>query len=318
MISFIIPVRDDAAHLERCLASIATSAEGIDHEVIVIDNGSRDDSAGVARRAGARTFELPRRRVAELRNAGAALAAGDVLAFIDADHEIAPGWAAAGLALLEDAATSGVGAQYHAPVEGTWVQRTYDRLRNHQPGSRPVGWLPSGNLMVRRAVFERIKGFDETLETCEDVDLCQRLRQDGGTLIASDAMSSVHRGDPRTLKALFVGELWRGRDNLRVSLRGPLSWSDAPSLVLPLLYLTALVGIVVGMLSWPLGGGVVAAASIATIVLLTLVRTAALLRAPRDRSPGVAFQSMLVGTVYDTARALALVSLAGHGLRRKS
>ena len=47
MISFIIPVRDDADHLERCLRSIRTSAAGVAHEIIVVDNGSRDDSVGV-------------------------------------------------------------------------------------------------------------------------------------------------------------------------------------------------------------------------------------------------------------------------------
>jgi len=318
MISFIIPVRDDAEHLERCLRSIRASAGSIAHEIVVVDNGSRDDSVGVARRAGARVLSRPGCRVAELRNAGAGEASGELLAFIDADHEIVPGWAAAGLALVADAAVSGAGAQYRAPIEGTWVQRTYDRLRNHQPGSRPVGWLPSGNLLVRRAAFDRIHGFDASLETCEDVDLCQRLRQAGGTLMASDAMASTHRGDPRTLKALFVGELWRGRDNLRVSLRGPLSWREAPSLVLPILYLAALAATVTGLVTWQHGGWQLTVPGLITIGLLTIVRTVALLRPRSGRSAAAALQSLLVGTVYDTARALALVTLAGHGLRRKS
>jgi len=318
MISFIIPVRDDAEHLDRCLRSIHVSAAGVSHEVIVVDNGSKDDSAGVARRAGARVLMLPGLRVAALRNAGAAEATGDALAFIDADHEIAEPWVRTGLALLDDPTTLAVGAQYQAPAEGTWVQRTYDRLRNHQTGTQPVGWLPSGNLLVRREAFARIGGFDASLETCEDVDLCQRLRQTGGILLASDEMASVHRGDPRTLKALFMGELWRGRDNLRVSLRAPLTWRDAPSLLVPVLYLASLAAVVVGVVSWPVGGGSLFAAGLVAIGVLAAVRTAALLRPAHGRSAGAAFQSMLVGAVYDTARALALISVAGHGLRRKN
>jgi hypothetical protein len=103
-----------------------------------------------------------------------------------------------------------------------------------------------------------------------------------------------------------------------VSLRGPFSWREAPSLVLPLLYLIALALTVTGVAIWRHGGWQLTAAGLATIGLLTVVRTAALLRPRSGRSAAAALQAMLVGTVYDTARALALVSLAGHGLRRKS
>jgi len=318
MISFIIPVRDDAEHLKRCLRSIRTSAAALEHEIIVVDNGSRDDSAGVARRAGAQVLELPDRCVAELRNAGAVKASGDLLAFIDADHEIVPGWAAAGLALLEDPAVSGAGAQCHAPADGTWVQRTYDRLRNHRPGSREAGWLPSGNSMIRRSAFEHVRGFDTSLETCEDVDLSQRLRQAGGILMVSDAMVSTHFGDPRTLTALFRGELWRGRDNLRVSLRAPRTWRSAPSLLMPVLYLAGLGATVLGLVFWQRGGWRLTAVGLSIVAVLVLARTAALLRPRTGRSADAALQSLLVGAIYDTARALALVLRAGHGLRRRS
>ena len=63
---------------------------------------------------------------------------------------------------------------------------------------------------------------------------------------SDDRLRSVHLGDPRTLRALFFGELWRGRDNLKVSLRGPLSLRGLPSLAHParrtLLLLTAVIG----------------------------------------------------------------------------
>src|SRR5215217_5553243 len=92
-VSFVVPVRDDALRLRRCLASIARN-QYPDLEVVVADNGSRDGSAGVAREAGARVLALPGLKVAELRNRAAGAAQGEVLAFIDADHEIDPAWAA--------------------------------------------------------------------------------------------------------------------------------------------------------------------------------------------------------------------------------
>ena len=55
-----------------------------------------------------------------------------------------------------------------------------------------------------------------------------------GLRVVSDArMESVHHGDPSTLTELFIGELWRGRDNLRVSFRKPLSVAALPSALIP-------------------------------------------------------------------------------------
>jgi hypothetical protein len=318
MISFIVPVRNDAVHLARCLASIHASAGSLPHEIIVVDNGSDDDSAAVARAAGARVMELPGLRVAELRNAAARTASGPILAFIDADHEIDRGWSAAAIALLEDPSVWAVGAQYHAPSEGTWVQTTYDGLRRREPGCQAASWLPSGNLAVRRDRFEAVGGFDASLETCEDVDLCQRLRNAGGRLLSADRLKSVHRGDPSTLKALFLGELWRGRDNLRVSLRAPLSLETAPSVALPVANLFGLAAVLGGVMTWRLGGWRLALCGIVMLVALSFARTIVVLRSKRRRSAADAIRTAVVAAVYDAARALALVSPGGHALRRKS
>jgi GT2 family glycosyltransferase len=308
-LSFIVPVRNDAARLRRCLESIRASASDIPIEIIVIDNGSTDESRDVARAAGACLLELPARRVAELRNLAASHAAADVLAFVDADHEIDPDWANAALGVFEDPSVVAAGAPYSTPADGTWVQRTYDRFRRRQPGSHATRWLPSGNLVVRREAFERVGGFDVSLEACEDVDLCQRLRVEG-RLVSASALRSVHHGDPSTLKGLFLGELWRGRDNLRVSLRAPVAPRSLPSIVIPVLNLLSLVGVIVGAATWP-GGRPLAAAGIAFIALSIVTRAAALLRSARSdhpaESPGGVGAVVVVAAVYEAARALALV-----------
>jgi len=318
LLSFIVPVRDAADHLGQCLRSIRACTADIPAEVIVVDNGSIDDSVSVASESGARVLSMPG-RVAELRNAATRLATGRYLAFVDADHEIDIGWAQAALELLRDPMVSAVGAQYRAPIEGTWVQRMYDRLRRHTSGCREVGWLPSGNLIVRRDRFEAIGGFDTTLETCEDVDFCQRLAGAGNRLLSTDRLRSVHRGDPGTLKALFFGELWRGRDNLRVSVRSPLTLRALPGIVFPIANLFALAAIVVGLSTLTIGGGFLVVAGTLIFVSAVGARTGALLWQPQ-RSPlnvGIATQAIAVAGVYETARALALVARMGHELRRK-
>lgn len=320
VISFVVPVRNDAESLARCLASIRSSARSLRHEIIVADNGSTDDSLATARAAGAIVLDVPGRPVSAVRNAAADTARGDLVAFIDADHEIDPGWAAAAVSLFEDPSVAAAGAQYHAPPQGTWVQRMYDRLRRHRPGTRDVDWLPSGNLAVRRSIFKAMGGFDTTLETCEDVDFCLRLITRGGRLVASDRLRSVHAGDPKTLKALFLGELWRGRDNLRVSLRGPVTVRSLTSLMLPVLNLCALLSVAGGLLLAFRGGLPVAAAGSAVLAASIALRSAALLSTTTRNllSPVLVSQAAAVAFVYDAARAIALVAGGGHEARRRA
>lgn len=319
VLSFVVPVRNDADHLRRCLASIRASAGALAFEVIVVDNGSTDDSAEVARTAGARVLVMPERRVADLRNAAADVAHADLLAFVDADHEIDRGWSGAAVELLQDPSVSAVGAQYRAPAEGTWVQRMYDRLRRHEPGCRDVDWLPSGNLVVRKTAFDRIGGFDTSLETCEDVDFCQRLVASGGRLLSTDRLRSIHRGDPKTLRALFLGELWRGRDNMRVSLRAPFKWRALPSIVIPIANLLAIVTMLAGLATLTIGGKVLLTAGAAVFGFLTAVRAGSLLwqAEPLPRNTARVAQALAVAGAYDSGRALALVVRTGHDARRR-
>src|SRR5262245_62144337 len=98
-VTFVVPVKNDAARLTRCLESIARSAGG-SAIVIVADNGSTDNTPDAARSKGARVLGLPDLRVSELRNRAAGEAATDAIAFVDADHEISEGWLTAAQMIL--------------------------------------------------------------------------------------------------------------------------------------------------------------------------------------------------------------------------
>ena len=318
-VSFVIPVKNDARRLRNCLASIRRNQFApAAVEIIVADNGSTDATPDVARAAGARVFSWPGLRVSELRNRGAAEARGGILAFVDADHEIASGWMTAAVEALSPDRIGAAGALYTAPNPGTWVQRLYGALRGRTRGSSDVLWLGSGNVAVKRSAFEAVGGFDASLEACEDVDFCQRLRAAGWRIVGDERLESVHLGDPPTLAALFRAERWRGRDNLRVSLRGPLTIGDLPSLMIPIIDLLAALTMLVAIALWPVVGAphpdgrsgqpadrrpafVPAAARIVT-------------RAGRP-GPLIVLQAFLVAFTYDIARAAALVTRASHHRR---
>ena len=165
-----------------------------------------------------------------------------------------PGWVPAARAVLETSTVGAVGAKYLAPEDGTWVQRLFGALRGRTETQADVAWLGSGNLVVRRAAFEQIRGFDEALVACEDVDLCQRLRAGGWRLVADPRLESVHYGDPPTLGALFRAERWRGRDNMRVTLRGPLAARDLPGLLIPVVELLCVMALTAAALTVPWAG----------------------------------------------------------------
>ena len=316
-VSFVIPVRDDARRLRACINSIRRAQyDGPPIEILVADNGSTDDTAAVARQAGARVLSLPGISVAEVRNRATQEASGSVLAFVDADHELDPGWIRAAVESLASPAIVAAGAPYNPPADGTWVQRMYDSLRQHSSSTSAIAWLGSGNLAVRRAAFVAIGGFDSTLVTCEDVDLCRRLREDGGQILHDPRMRTIHHGDPATLRALFFGELWRGRDNLRASLRG-LTWRDVPSVVIPVIDLVLIGVAAAGLVAAPLGGLWLALFACATVSALSALRAARMVAHMRLPTPWSAAQALTVASVYDVARALALVSGVSHARRRQ-
>jgi Glycosyl transferase family 2 len=321
VVSFVIPVRDDATRLRRCLQSVAGSRYPADRlEIIVADNGSTDGSDVVAREAGAVVLRLPGLRVSELRNRAAQAARGEILAFVDADHEIVPEWVPSAVEVLRDGSVGAVGASYHPPDDATWVQRLYDALRRHPAGRLDVEWLGSGNLAMRRAVFELVGGFDSTLETCEDVDLGRHLRTRGLRLVNDERLRSVHHGDPATLRAVFMGELWRGRDNLRVSLRRPLSWRSLVSMAMPLAILSALASVAVGVSVTLAAGSPVGLRMLGVgmcgAVLVVASRTGRMLLNQPSRSGADMFRAAVVAFVYELGRALAPVLRTTHRRRQ--
>ena len=313
-LTIVIPVRNDAARLQRCLDTIGKNRGASRIRVVVADNGSTDSSASVATAAGATVLPLPRYRVGELRNIAATTTSSPLIGFIDADHLIDPGWVQSALSILEDSSVAAAGAPYSAGESANWIQRAYDRFRPVLHAARQAEWLGSGNLIVRREAFERVGGFDASLESCEDVDLCNRLRTAGYRLVADPRLRSVHLGDPATLRALFFGELWRGRDNIKVTLRGPMTIRELPSLAIPVIDLAALVVVAAG----PWVGLGPASAAATTFATLTLLRAVRMSRGRAGLTASDAAANLVVAVVYDLARALSLIVRATHRTRRET
>jgi len=202
-ISVIIPVKDRAGELQRCLASLA----GLDYprdrlQVIVVDDGSSDDSPLVARRSGAMLVPSggSGRGPAAARNVGAAMATGAILAFIDSDCSASPGWLNDLIPAFNDPAMAAVGGQVDGMCTESAVDRYESIMSSLSLGARErVGssgsdtfYLPSCNLLVRRDAFRGAGGFKDEMHVGEDVDLTWRLRDRGWTIAYLPAGNVLH------------------------------------------------------------------------------------------------------------------------------
>ena len=278
-VSVVIPVRNDARRLAVCLASLAKQDYPAEcYEVIVVDNGSDDGSRDVAHQAGAQVYCFPQLRVGALRNRGVAAGVGQILAFVDSDHEVPVHWIRRGaLELHRNAGVQMIGSPYLAPAGGSWVQRTWELHRLRDRTRREVDWLATGNLFMRRSDFTRVGGFNEDLVAAEDVDLCVRLAANAGTIISDMQVANVHHGEPKTLWQFFKKEYWRGSSGIRAFFAHGMPLHEVPSLVWPLFHLLAAMGLAAAVIY-----GAVALALLAPLLALGILLVPSVLLAVKS------------------------------------
>jgi mycofactocin system glycosyltransferase len=191
--TIVVPVRDRAEALDRCLVA---AAGGDGAHVLVVDDGSRDPGAiaAVCARHGAR---LLRREAsggpAAARNHALAQVSSRLVAFLDSDCVPPPGWIGDLAGHFEDARVAAVAPRVLDPALDMG-----SRPAAAAPGTR-VSYVPSAALIVRRAALGG--GFDPSLRYGEDVDLVWRLH-DAGWRVRYDPRVVVAHGEPGRSLAL--------------------------------------------------------------------------------------------------------------------
>jgi len=212
-ISIIIPVKNEAHNLSMCLQSIRDSMiPQTALEILVIDNGSTDDTVSIAKNHGAVVHIVPNVTVAELRNFGAERAEGEILAFIDADCTVEPSWVESLTPYISDDSIKVFGSPPGIPTSSSWVQSSWYQIRRKDSSERPVvnvDWLESMNFFVRQDAFKAVGGFDVSLVTCEDYDLCMRLKE-FGDIVCDSRIKAIHHGEAKTVHRFYQKERWRG------------------------------------------------------------------------------------------------------------
>ena len=235
-VSIVIPTYNEEKYLPACLDSIFNlNYPKEDVEVIVVDNGSIDRTREIAKSYGTEVLCDDSMNVSGLRNLGANQSNGDILAFVDADCIVSEEWIKNASKYFDNMAVVAWGAPPVLPKESTWVQQTWYLVRQKENQVQEVDWLESMNLFVRKDLFMEIRGFNEDLITCEDVDFCYRIRK-YGKIFSDSSIQVIHRGEARTVKEFVKKEIWRGRSNLSGILSHGFSLKELPSLFIPLYF----------------------------------------------------------------------------------
>lgn len=189
-LAVVVPVRDGARYLPTALASVAAQTLPA-HEVVVVDDGSSDDSAALAVRAGARVLRQQNAGPGAARNRAVTATSCELVAFLDADDVFLPDklerqvrmlqMAPDAIGVCSDAFVLGGARDGQVKNAGWQVParlRLPDLLRRN-----PV---IASSVVVRRAAIEHVGGFDEdpVLIATEDYDLWLRVLASSGAYFA--------------------------------------------------------------------------------------------------------------------------------------
>ena len=212
-VSVIVPARNAEHTLPGCLAALDAQVDAPPFEVIVVDNGSTDGTGALVRPPHRLVVE-PRRGSYAARNAGIAVANGDVLAFTDADCIPDPRWLAAAAVALERAPLVGGRVEVLLP-EHPNLWEVYDAAAylDQEGFVEREGFAATANLFVRREVVGTVGPFHPALVSSGDWELCRRAGRAGFRVVyAPDAL--VHHHPRRTLVETWrlnrrLGEGWR-------------------------------------------------------------------------------------------------------------
>lgn len=230
MVSFIIVSYNTKDLLRDCLLSVQKHTK-IPHEIIVVDNDSKDDSVKMIKK------EFPKAKLikntenagfAKAVNRGAKEAKGEFLFFLNSDAELNNDAAAELAETMESDKKNGVVGGLLKNTDGS-VQRSFSKYYDLVPAAlllfggdrvellgrtekaQEVDWVSGGCMMVRADVFHQVNGFDEEyFMYLEDMDLCRRIHDTGYMIIFDPSVSVTHIGQGSSNRSFAIVQIYKG------------------------------------------------------------------------------------------------------------
>lgn len=218
-VSVIVPARNEAAYIDACVRSIVAQEASGGLEVIVADGRSSDDTARIAREAGAIVVDNPRGITPAGLNAALAAARGEVIVRFDAHAVMPPGYVEASVrALDEEPGAAGAGGWRRVEANGPWGRAVAAALSSRLGIGNPRLWRqpPSGEGRVEVDTFNlgcwragdlrALGGWSERFVRNQDFELNYRLRRKGGRIVFDPAIWSIYH--PRESVGAIARQYW--------------------------------------------------------------------------------------------------------------
>lgn len=315
-VTIIIPVKNEEKYIIQCINSIYRNKFNLDKlEIIVVDNNSTDNTLmyinkNFCDKKNIKVVTSEAKTIAKVRMDGYSMASGEIIGFLDGDSVVPDNWLSFGLQLLSNSSDiSCVGFAVSPPAtSATWIEKTWYGMSSGRRwrGRQNVPWLSSFNLLLKKQYFDSVGGFDETLTTCEDADLGNKLGTIS-TLIFSDEITVIHLGAVTTFKEFFYKEMWRGKSNLLHFLRSKNKKENYKSVFAPLLYIALCATGVFLLFLFIITGKY----GICVLSLLIIMICFPFLLALRSNANGfiIIAQTTILYAVYMMARGLAILSI---------
>jgi glycosyltransferase involved in cell wall biosynthesis len=210
-ISVVIPALNEAVSIAACLEALKHQRNAPNYQVIVVDNGSTDETAAVARSYGAEVIVEGRRGIARARQTGFRASISPLIATTDADSLVPTTWLATLVSHFEaNYGLVGLGGPVTYPFDDPRLRQLMAQLLTNlflldQSFHGGKAHLVGANFAVRRTAFEAIGGFRTDLQVGEDTDLTHRLHEEGSVLFVPELVVVTSN---RRLKQTGPAAIW--------------------------------------------------------------------------------------------------------------
>jgi len=214
-VTIIIPCLNEENYIKQCLNSIFC----LDYpknklEIIVIDNGSTDRTLDILSEYSNVIVDHWGGNIGAVRNRGAQLSKGEILAFVDGDCVVKAKWLTAA---VEELKRDSVGAVGGIPLVNTksanWVERSW--VLHPVPKTEYVGRLATASFLIKKKIYFDLGGFNEDVASGEDMEFSKRIINANYKLRLLSECAVIHNGYPKTLLSLLKRQVWHASSYLK-------------------------------------------------------------------------------------------------------
>ena len=207
-VAFVMPAFNEEEWIGRSIKSIQKYAPG--SEIVIVDNGSTDRTLEVAKQCGVNVYSKVDGTIASIRNHGVSKVGQKLIVFLDSDVTLTAQWADEFIIVrdqLEGECGLVTGSHCSPPESDNLFLRYWFKSFSEERESSHLG---TGHMIMNRSFFDKVGGFDETLETGEDYEFCRRAVLLGGNIVNNTGLLVYHHDFPRTVVSFFCREVWHG------------------------------------------------------------------------------------------------------------